>query len=165
MGAVNLNKMTWKCSWSQTNKTKLILKILNHHNSQWVSKNFKISLSHIIINIGLNSYHHAYCNVGKLTTVPFLSTASRWLNNTLHWVSTYPCLREIVPKKNGHSSYLNHFSRRCISVLKFNSENKRCDKNVITFFFFSDNRKWATLAVSKKDINTWGCELDINERI
>ena len=48
---------------------------------------------------GLHSYHHAHCNVGKLITVPFPSTASLWLNNTLHWVSTYTCLREIVPKK------------------------------------------------------------------
>ena len=164
MGAVNLNKMTWKCSWSQTNKTKLILKILNHHNSQWVSKNFKISLSHIIINIGLHSYHHAYCNVGKLTTVPFLSTASRWLNNTLHWVSTYPCLREIVPKKMAIHLIWTTFH---VGVSVFWSLIAKI-KDVIKMwspFFFSDNRKWAILAVNKKDINTWGCELDINERI
>ena len=113
---------------------------------------------------GLHSYHHAHCNVGKLITVPFPSTASLWLNNTLHWVSTYTCLREIVPKKMAiHLIWITFH----VGVSVFWSLIAKI-KDVIKMwwpFFFSDNRKWAILAVSKKDINTWGCELDINERI
>ena len=89
---------------------------------------FKVSFSYIIINAHCN----AHCNVRKLITIPFLSTVSLWLNNTLHWVSTYTCLREIVLKKMaihliwitfhvGVSGFLNFNNKKKVYVIKMSS--------------------------------------------